>query len=71
MEFKRPIALFLGFAVLVVPMMVLDLVLSPWATWKRLSTAIRREVILQETRHLVRTLEHSLHQRKVDRQEVN
>lgn len=71
MEFKRPIALFLGFALLVVPMMLLDLLLSPFATWRKLSIAVRREMVLEEVRTLVATIERDVHKRKVDRQEVN
>lgn len=66
-KFKQYAGIVLAFTVLVVPMMLLDLLLSPIGTWTRLSNEIRRKATLSEINQLCAELEHDLQARRASK----
>jgi hypothetical protein len=61
----------IAFLLMVAPMMVLDIMLSPLSTWRRISIEFRRQAVLGEIRTLVTQVESDLHKRRQSRAEVN
>ena len=68
---KSYVAAVVGFILLVIPMMILDLLVSPFATWNRLSLSLRRQDTIREIKNLVVQIEGDLHKRRVERSEIN